>query len=163
MLGQRQQEHKSKIYLSIAKGNVERQLPNGEKELYSYVEGGLVQLLSKERTFGGEVVKYYYLDIRDGEELYSLGFPLHSGTLRSIILNLASDTELRKGTPIRIEPYFNKYTKVKVYSNGVQLDWITQELPAVETITVGNKTVKDGSKRDQFICSLIETIQRRIM
>lgn len=163
MLGQRQQERKSKIYLSIANGNIERQLPNGGKETYSYVEGELLELYSKERTFGSEVVKYYYLDIRDGEELYSVGLPLYSGTFRSIILNLASDTELRKGSPIRIEAYLNKYTKVKVYSNGVQLDWVVKELPAVETIQVGNKMVKDESKRDQYICSLIDLIQRRIM
>lgn len=162
MLG-KQTEPLRKIYLSIAKGKVERTLENGQKESYNYVEGRLEQIHSKERTFGSDTVKYWYLDLRDGEELYSIGCPVYSGVLRSIILSLASEQSLSPNTLIRLETYEkNGYTKVSVFADGVGLDWITKELPAVKTQKVGGRTVKDESERDAYIESLIDSIQKRI-
>ena len=162
MLG-KQEQLPSKIYLTIVRGQVERTLEDGGRELYSFVEGQIENIYSKDRTFKGESVRYYYIDLRDGDELYSLGLPLYSGTLRSIVLCLAGDDTLAKGTPVRIEPYEkNGYTKVVVYSDGVKRDWITKELPPVEEIKVGGRTIKDESKRDAFIENTIGLIKQRL-
>ena len=161
MLGNNETE--KRVYLNIAKGKIERTLPNGKKEEYSYIEGYLEDFRSKERTFGRERVKYWYIDMRDSEGLYSIGLPLYSGVLRSIVLSLASEGSLSRSTPIRLETYEkNGYTRVKLYADGVSLDWITKELPPIETISVGGKTIKDETKRDAFIESLIYSIQNNL-
>ena len=158
-------EQPKKIYLSIKKGVVEQMMPNGARVPYSSVDGTLESIHSRERTFGtgGEPVKYWYIDLRDGKDLYSIGLPLYSGVLRSIILSIASAPYLSKETNIRIEPYLrNGYTKVMVYADEEKLDWIVKELPAVKTTNVGTKVVKDESERDAYIESLIADIQKRL-
>ena len=153
----------NRIYLSINRGRIVRTYENGSKVFYTFLEGQLSGLHSKERTFGKERVKYWYFDVQDGEELYSLGLPLYSGVLRSIVLSLASDGELSSETPLRIETYESRnYTKAVVYSNGVKLDWITKELPPAKEITIGGKIVKDETERDNLIEGFISMIQARI-
>lgn len=163
MLGKNGQGALRKVYLTIVRGHIERTFENGEKEEYSFVEGNIERVHYKDRTFKGESVRYWYVDLRDGEELYSVGLPLYSGTLRSLVLCLADDKELQRGTPVRIEPYEKEgFTKVVVYTNGVKRDWATKELPPVESVQVGSKIVKDESKRDAFIEQLLKDIQERL-
>lgn len=161
MLGQNEQL--SKIYLTIVRGHIERTLEDGGKESFSFVEGNIEAITFKDRTFKGESVRYWYIDLRDGEELYSLGLPLYSGTLRSIVLSLASDGELKKGSPVRIDAYEKGgFTKVIVHSNGNKMDWIKAELPPVEEVKVGGRTIKDESKRDAYIEAIIAELQERL-
>lgn len=153
----------SRIYLTIAKGRIVRTNEDGSKVFYTYVEGRLASIHSKERSFGKERVKYWYLDVQDGEELYSIGLPLYSGVLRSIILSLASEEELSSDTPLRIETYESKgYTKASVYSEGVKLDWVTKQLPPVKELQIGGRIVKDESERDAYIEQLILKIKGQI-
>lgn len=160
-LGQYQQE--SKKYLSISHGKVVQGTGEG-KQLFSYVDGTIQAIYTKRSTFGSEVVTRWYIDLRDGAELYSLCLPYSSGVFKSIILSLAADRELTASTPVRIEPYEgrNGYTKVVVYASGAKLDWITKQLPPQETITIGGRQVKDDSKQMEFITSLVQTIQGRL-
>lgn len=112
-LGQLEQDTKRKIYLSISKGKVVHYLPDGGVEFFKNVEGTLQAVYTKERSFNGQKVPFWYIDIKDGEDMYSLSLPYVSGTFKSIILALASDTELTKDKPVVIEPYEkNQYTKV---------------------------------------------------
>lgn len=162
MLG-KNREPLQKIYLNVARGRVERTFEGGRKEYYNYIEGHLEQISTKERTFKGAKVKYWYLDIRDGEELYSLGFPVYSGVLRSIVLSLASAESLSRDTPVRLEFYEkNGYTKVSSYAAGVGLDWVTKELPPIRATRIGGRTVTDETERNEYIENLIRTIQERI-
>ena len=164
MLGQTTTETDSrKIYLSISHGKV-IQGTGANKQLFSYVDGTIEAVYQKTSRFGKEVVNRWYIDLRDGAELYSLCLPYSSGVFKSIILSLASDRELTASTPVRIEPYEgrNGYTKVVVYASGVKLDWITKQLPPQETITIGGRQVKDDSKQMEFITSLVQTIQGRL-
>ena len=149
-----------KYYLSISEGKVVHS-ENGEKKYYGYVEGTLERIYRLERTFNGETVPYWYLDIRgEGDELYSLSLPFKSGTFKSIVLALASEPRL---STVRIEPYEkNGFTKVVVSSGGKRLDWVTKELPAVETVRIAGQPVKDDTKRMAYISSLVERINETI-
>lgn len=168
MLGQQTTEQGSKTYLNIKEGAIVKRTAQGE-EKYTYVDGYLTSLHQKERSFRGEIVMYWYLDLRDGQsnELYSLGFPYGSNTFKSIILQLASDNGLqaiRDRSTLRIEPYRgeNGYDKVQVWGEGVKLDWVTRQLPPVMETTVGGRKIKDDTERMNFICSLANKIQEQI-
>lgn len=165
MLGERVSTERRKTYLNIKDGAIVRRSPDGEEERFSYVEGRLEAISQKERTFRGEVVVYWYIDLRDEEsgELYSLGSSYGSNTFKSIILQLASKDGLesvKNGSPIRIEPYTkNGYDKVQVWGEGVKLDWVTKQLPPIEETTIGGRRVKDDSKRMAYISSLAEQVK----
>lgn len=165
MLGERKTIDRRKIYLNIKEGAIVKRTPDGVEERYSYVEGRLEAISQKERTFRGEVVLYWYLDLRDDEggELYSLGFPFASNTFKSIILQLASKDGLesvKNGSTLRIEPYSkNGYDKVQVWGDGVKLDWVTKQLPPITETTIGGRRIKDDTQRMAYISSLAEQVK----
>ena len=162
-LGQLDQDTKRKLYLSISHGKVVHYLPNGGVEYFKNVEGKLKDITLKERSFNGQKVPFWYLDIKDGTELYSLSLPYISGTFKSIILALASDENLTAETPIVIEPYErNSFTKVVVYSDGEKLDWVTKELPPLKEVVVGGKTYTDDTERMAFIETIAKEVAERI-
>lgn len=152
-----------RIYLNIAHGRIELN-QNGQKNYYTYVEGKLRGICSREREFRGETSKYYYLElVGDEGELYSIGFSENSGVLLSIVNSLASDETLSPSAMIRIETYeVGGYTKVIVWSEGVKLDWLQRELPPIKTIDVGGKSYKDYTLRNQFTEDLVARINQRI-
>lgn len=158
----KQSEASKRTYLSISHGKVMK-TATGSQEFFSYVEGTLENVYKKERSFNGAKSMFWYLDIRDGEELYCLSLPYNSGVFISIINALVSDERLNRSSPIRIEPYEKKgFTKVVVYSEGVKLDWFCRELPDIETIQVGNKEVKDDSKRMAYVEYLANVVATRV-
>lgn len=165
MLGEITQRNKT--FLNIKEGAIVKRTPDGE-EKYSYVEGRLEAINLKERNFRGEVVLYWYIDLRDEEsgELYSIGFSYASNIFKSIILQLASKDGLeglKIGSTLRIEPYTkNGYDKVKLWSEGIKLDWVTKELPPLEEITTGGRRIKDDSKRMAYISSLVDDVKRSL-
>ncbi len=150
-----------KYYLSISDGKLVHS-ENGERKYYGYVAGVLEKIYRQERTFNGETVPYWYIDIRgEKKELYSLALPYKSGVFKSIVLSLASDESIGFST-VKIEPYKKgEFTKVVVYSSERRLDWITKELPPVETIEIAGQPVKDDTKRMKYISSLVEQINKR--
>ena len=158
-------DRRKKTYLNIKDGAIVKRTPEGKEERFSYVEGRLEAISQKERTFRGETVVYWYIDLRDTEsgELYSLGSSYGSNTFKSIILQLASEEGLesvKNGSTIRIEPYNrNGYDKVQVWGEGVKLDWVTKQLPPIEETTIGGRRIKDDSKRMALITSLTERIK----
>lgn len=160
-LGKYQQDNK--IWLSIYNGKIERS-ENGNKTLYSYVEGRLLGIYTKERTYNGERVTKWFIDLQGEEgEVYSISLPYSSGSLKSIVLALASDEALTSQSNVRIEPYLKgNYTSIVVWSDGVKLDWVVRELPEVETIQVGGRSYKDDTKRMQVITSYVEQINQRL-
>lgn len=159
-LGQRQER---KIYLSISHGKVVRGTGDS-KQYYTSIDGHIEAIYTKHSNFGGEDVVRWFIDMRDGEELYSLCLPYSSGVFKSIILSLASKEELTSSTSVMIRPYEggNGYTKVVVFADGEKLDWITKQLPPQETITLGGRQVKDDSKQMELITSLCSKIIERI-
>nr|CDL65536.1 unnamed protein product [uncultured bacterium] len=173
MLGHRiepnseRQDYKRKVYLNIKNGAIVKR-NNGQEETFAYVEGKLSDLSQKDRTFRGEKVVYWYIDLRDDEgELYSIGLPFGSNIFKSIVLALASDMgieAIRNNSIIRIEPYSrNGYDKVTVWGEGVKLDWIVKTLPPVEEVTIGGRKVKDDTKRMEFICDLANKVKSNIV
>ena len=158
-LGQLQPPRK---WLTIHHGKVELS-ENGVKQFFSYVEGRLLSIYSKVRNYGGEDVTKWFIDLRDENgELYTISFPYSSGTLKSIVLSLASDEALSGSSFVRIEPFQKgNFTNVVVWSNGVKLDWVTKELPSVEEVTFNGRVYKDESKRMEYISKLVETINLR--
>lgn len=160
-LGQPEQRAR-RYYLSISDGQVVH-TENGQREYYSFVEGTLEKIYKLERTFNGETVPYWYIDIRgEKDELYSVSLPYKSGTFKSIVLALASEQAIALST-VKIEPYKKgEFTKVVVSSNGRRLDWITKELPAVEEVYIAGQRVKDDTKRMEYIERLVEQINARL-
>lgn len=168
MLGELRNTDRRKTYLNIKEGAIVKRTPEGGEKRYSYVEGRLEAINQRERTFRGEVVLYWYLELRDDDsgELYSLGFPYASNTFKSIILQLASKGGLEsveRGSTLRIEPYSkNGFDKVQVWGEGVKLDWVTRQLPPIDEKTIGGRRIKDDTQRMAFISSLSEQVKNRI-
>ena len=162
-LGTIDTDSRRKIFLSISHGKVVHYLTGGEQEYFKNVEGTLSDITIKERSFNGKNSPFWYMDIRDGKETYSISLPYASGTFKSIILSLASYQSLSKETKVLIEPYEkNGYTKVVVYSDGVKLDWITKELPPLKEIEVAGRKYTDDSERMAFIENLAAKVADRI-
>lgn len=135
-----------------------------DRAYYSSVEGTIENIYTKRSTFNGEEVIRWYIDIRDGRELYTLCLPYTSGVFKSIILSLAGAENLTASTPIRIYPYLGKngYTKVAVYADGKKLDWVTKELPQQQIIKVGDKELKDNKAQMNFIISLCNKVREKL-
>lgn len=162
-LGTIDQDTKRKVYLSISHGKVVHYLSGGGVECFKNVEGKLLDIQIKERTFNGKNTPFWYLTLKDGGELYDLSLPYPSGTFKSIILALASYQSLSKETNVLIEPYEKgNYTKVVVYADGNKLDWVTKELPPLEEVTVGGRSFQDDTKRMDFIKGLASQVKERI-
>lgn len=156
------QAQKPRKWLSIHHGEVELS-EDGVKRTFSYVEGQLLSIYTKERMYNGEAVLKWFIDLTDDGDLYSISFPYNSGTFKSIVLALASDQDLTTSTAVRIEPYLKKnFTNVVVRANGVKLDWVTKDLPPVEAVTINGKTMKDEGKRMAYISSLVQSINSRL-
>lgn len=153
----------SRKWLTIHHGIVELS-ENGQKSQFSYVEGRLVSIYTKQRTYGGENVTKWFIDIADEDgTLYTVSFPYYSGTFKSIVLALVSDNTLCGGSMVRIEPYQKgNFTNVTVWSDGVKLDWMTKELPPIEEVKVGDRIYKDETKRMAFIASIVNKLNQRL-
>ena len=162
-LGRIEQDQNRRIYLSFYNGKVERS-ENGTKEYFSFVEGYLHSIYSKIRNYGGEDVLKWFIELKDESgDLYTISFPYSSGTFKSIILSLASETKLTDKTILRIEPYKkDNFTNVTVWADGIKLDWISKDLPPVTTVKLGEKEIRDDTKRMEYIRLLTETINGRI-
>ena len=162
-LGTIDTDTRRKVFLSISHGKVVHYLTGGEQEFFKNIEGTLQDITIKERSFNGKNTPFWYLDIKDGRETYSLSLPYASGTFKSIILSLASYSSLSKETRVLIEPYErNGYTKVVVYAEGEKLDWVVKELPPLKQVTVGNNTYSDDTERMNFIRNTASQVRERI-
>ena len=162
-LGHLDTDTRRKIFLSISHGKVVHYLTGGEQEFFKNIEGTLQDITIKERSFNGKNTPFWYLDIKDGRETYSLSLPYASGTFKSIILSLASYSSLSKETRVLIEPYErNGYTKVVVYAEGEKLDWVVKELPPLKQVTVGSNTYTDDTERMNFIRNTASQVRERI-
>lgn len=147
----------NKTYLNIKEGKIYNQ-----NTAYDYVEGYLKGIELKDREFRGETVKYWYINIESQSgELYSLALSYGSGVAKSLFNALASAENFT--TEIKIQPYQSgDFTKVVTYLGGVKLNWKVNELPKVEEVIVGDKIVKDDSKRMEFIITLVNDINTKI-
>jgi ribosomal protein L19 len=146
----------SRIYLNVKDGKIIQ----GD-QTFDYVKGDLVDIRKQTREFNGEEVVYWYFDLQSQEgKLYSLALHYSSGVVKSILNSLSSATSLKN---IQIEPYQSGgFTKAVVKSNGEKLSWKYQDLPPVEEVKVGNKLVKDDSKRMEFFEGIALEIVNRI-
>ncbi len=162
MLGQLQQKpQKQKIYLNVKNGQIVRRTSQGE-EYYSFVEGKLENIYTKERQFKGANVLYWYIDLRDEatDDLYALGFPYANNVFKSIVLQLPTAQGFGN---VKIEPYSrNGYDKVQVWADGAKLDWIVKQLPPLKEMNVGGSIVKDDTDRMNLIRGYVNETLRRI-
>jgi len=156
-LGTRQR----KTYLNIKDGKIVVRKPDGAQVLYDFIEGSLTGITKQPREFKGETVLYWYFDLEgDGGEAYSLALHYNSGVAKAILNSLASVETFGK---IKIETYLkNEFTKTLVYNNGEKLNWKYTELPPVEIVELGGKTVKDDSKRMSFFEEIADNIVNRV-
>ena len=160
MLGQ-QQQPKNKIYLNVKNGQIVRRTAQGE-EYFSYVDGKLENIYTKERQFRGESTVYWYIDLRDEEtgDLYALGFPYANNVFKSIALQIPTAIGYDN---VRIEPYSrNGYDKVQVWAEGVKLDWKIKELPPLKEMNIGGRIVKDDTDRMNLIRGYVNEVLSRI-
>jgi len=157
------EERKQRVYLSINEGKVVK-YDGKERELYSSISGHLLGISHKTSYFKGEAVERWYIDIADGADLYTLCLPYASGIYKALVLSLASYEPLSTQTLVRLEPYLgsNGFTKLSVYAEETRLDWVTKELPPIESVVVGGREYKDDTKRMELILSLTENINKKI-
>jgi len=153
--------NKSKIFLSLKDGKIALKKRSGEIALYDFIEGYLVELKKVDREFKGEIVPYWYIDLQDNKgDIYSLAIHYNSGVAKSIINSLGSVEDLGL---IRIETYLkDEFTKAVVYNNGERLNWKYTDLPPVEMVKVGDKTIKDESKRMELFNNLASEISGKV-
>lgn len=158
-----EQEQEERKFLSIHHGKVELS-ENGRKSYFSYVEGALLSIYMKDRTFNGERVHRWFIELQDEEgELYVISFPYKSGTFKSIVLAMASVKKIKPNTIFRIVPYQKgKFTNVAVYADDAKLDWVIKELPPVKEVSVGSQIYKDDTARMNYIDYLVNEINSRI-
>ncbi len=162
-LGHLDTDSRRKIFLSISHGKVVHYLSGGEKEQFKNVEGTLQDITLKERSFNGKTEPFWYIDLRDGKDLYSISLSYASGTYKSIILALASCKTLSKDTQIIIEPYEkDNYTKVVVYADGEKLDWVVKTLPPLKEVNVGGRTYSDDTDRMNYIRDITSQVRERV-
>lgn len=162
-LGTVDTDTRRKIFLSISHGKIVHYLSGGSAEYFKNVGGKLQDITIKERSFNGKNSPFWYIDIRDGADNYSISLPYSSGTFKSIILALASCESLDRGTNVLIEPYEKKgFTKVVVYADGEKLDWVTKELPPLEDVVVGGKSYQDDTERMNFIKGLASDVKEML-
>lgn len=147
-------------YLSITNGKITHN-DKGKRNIYAFVEGKLEGINLTERTFNGEKVPYWFINLRGEKgELFVISLPYKSGTFKSIVLALASEPTL--GKVVKIEPYErNGFTKVVVSLNDKRLDWVKKELPPVEEIQIAGQPVKDDTKRMEYITQLVEAVNNQ--
>lgn len=150
-----------KIYLNIKQGKIVHRTGTGQEALYDFIEGSLVDITQRDREFKGETVVYWYFDIQtETGEIYSLSIHYSSGVAKSILNALGSAEVLGK---IRIETYQSgDFTKAVVYNNGERLSWKYSELPPLEEVKVGDKLVKDDSKRMELFNRMAQEIVTKI-
>ena len=154
-------EQRERIYyLSITNGKIVH-TDKGKRNIYAFVEGKLEGINLTERTFNGEKVPYWFINLRgEKRELFVISLPYKSGTFKSIVLALASEPTL--GKVVKVEPYErNGFTKVVVSLNDKRLDWVTKELPPVEEIQIAGQPVKDDTKRMEYITQLVEAVNNQ--
>lgn len=154
-------EQRERIYyLSITNGKIVHN-DKGKRNIYAFVEGKLEGINLTERTFNGEKVPYWFINLRGEKgELFVISLPYKSGTFKSIVLALASEPTL--GKVVKVEPYErNGFTKVVVSLNDKRLDWVTKELPPVEEIQIAGQPVKDDTKRMEYITQLVEAVNNQ--
>lgn len=154
-------EQRERIYyLSITNGKIVH-TDKGKRNIYAFVEGKLEGINLTERTFNGEKVPYWFINLRGEKgELFVISLPYKSGTFKSIVLALASEPTL--GKVVKVEPYErNGFTKVVVSLNDKRLDWVTKELPPVEEIQIAGQPVKDDTKRMEYITQLVEAVNNQ--
>lgn len=147
-------------YLNIKEGRIYY-----KDKPYKSVSGLLKDIRVREREFNGETVKYWYINLlrENGEDIYSLALHYSSGVAKTILNSLASATDLSK--PITIETYQkDNYSKAIVSSGRDKLSWKypPAELPPIETVQIGSRTIKDDSKRMSFFEEIAEKLNSRV-
>lgn len=145
-------------YLNIKDGRIYH-----KDKAYSSVKGYLQGIHLREREFNGETVFYWYINLKreTAEDIYSIALPYNSGVAKSIFNCIASLESFSE--PITIQPYEKDgYTKVLVKTGEIKLSWKYSELPPIQEVKVGDRIVKDDSKRMQFFKDIVEQINTAI-
>lgn len=146
-----------RTFLNIRHGKLYRYGDNAE---FTDISGKLTDIRKADRTFNGETVAFWYLNIEDKKEMFSLSFPYSSGTFKAVINSLANASRL---DDIRIHFYEKDgYTKAVTYAGEVKLDWKYNDIPPLEEIDTGGKKIKDDSKRMTFFENIAKEVRSRL-
>ena len=147
-------------YVNIKDGKVVYKEKDKEL-LYDFIEGELIDITTPVRTFNGKQIRSWYIKLKgDDNKDYVLSIGYNSGVAKTILNALASAEDFKN---IRIYPYFKGgYTKASTYSNGKKLDWKYSSLPAIEETKVGDKVIKDDSKRMDLFANIQKDILAKI-
>lgn len=159
------EQTKRTTFLNIKDGKIYARTPDGKTTSYGYVEGVIKGISVKDRkTNAGAPFKDWFIEMADPEtnESYTLAVGYRSGTMVSIVLSLASDLEHIKN-PVRIEPYTKgQYTNVSVFLDGVKLDWVKGDLPAIEYQEISGQRIKNDAARLEYIHTWVNRINDQL-
>lgn len=151
------QSNQKRLYLKIKDGKIHE----GENT-YTTVRGYLKGIDMKEKEFKGEIAKYWYINIKsETGDYYCLTLSYSSGVAKSLFNSLANAPDFSK--QIRIDTYVKgEFTNISTFLDDDKLYWKYNEFPPIEEVKVGNKVVKDDSKRMKVFEEIVQEINSKI-
>lgn len=160
----------SKVFCSINKqGKIRNKNQDGVEQFFDYLEGRLLDIVSKDGQFEGTTTYRMQLTLEDNGELFSLECGRYSGFGKDVILKLLKADEYDS---VRIAPFISvdeatkkEYVRGSVRSNNVKIQVTKDDLaaiPAVEKAIVGKKEVLDDTARNEYYDELIVKLSEKV-
>lgn len=167
----------SGYWFSISKDGRIRHTENGEEQFFNYLEGCLVDILTKQDTYeGNEIEKIDFIIKADpnGDEKFTLSCGRHTTFTRNILNRLANLDEIGK---VRITPYtFEREGSQNLICGALRNEgqkvkgkFTPDDVPKVEPVTANGKVVKqngrpllDSEEANKFWDNLIPAIKERL-
>ena len=133
-----------------------------DNQSISQVSGDLFKIDQKEQEWKGD--KYFTVQVyvRDDEETYLLDLRLNMATRGLFNALLGLDTFKDVGVSyFRSKSGFDTFS---VTQGGERVSWkyALDELPKVDSVTLGTKTIKDFSKLDNFFLEKLSELGERV-
>lgn len=120
------------IHLNIANGHLMQYCGKDMPEVaHKAVEGVVTAIRTVNKTIKNQAIRYLYIYMKDGEEIYSIQVPLYKSAGPNIIRSLKNAIDTLGGIigkSIKIETYSKArneiaYTNANIYLNDQKLSW----------------------------------------
>lgn len=153
-----------KTYYTIAYGNIRRYESDGTTSEFSGIDGVFRGVTERTREVSGEKKLFVDFNFVDGNDNFCISCEKFSGTCNSLARTLVNIPDFSKKVLIETwsrEDNGRTYTNVSVKQDGNRISWV--DIPAIETFQIQTgETVKSTKKRDDYIESLLEVLNKSV-
>ena len=128
------EEKNNVIYLNVVNGEIQRWMGKGNPvKTYNKVGGQIKKLTTENRSFDGKETKYFFIQMVDGDERYSVQIPMYGGAgpdvLRCLAYAIKNGLDIVNGDVVTIQAYSRvkdgkTYTNANVYYGSNKLEWL---------------------------------------